>query len=64
MNIYDQMSAGTLKGFYIFKDNIAVMIRSEKVVLSTMGRVDSVVKLEQCIIKTLNVNGKFPKYQP
>ena len=63
MNIYDQMSAGTLKGFYIFKDNIAVMIRSEKVVLSTMGRVDSVVKLEQCIIKTLNVLHRMRNFQ-
>ena len=42
---------------------IAVMIRSEKVVLSTRGRVDSVVKLEQCIIKTLNVVHRMQKLQ-
>ena len=42
---------------------IAVMIRSEKVVLSTRGRVDSVVKLEQCIEKTLNVVHRIQKSQ-
>ena len=34
---------------------IAVMIRSERVVLSTKGQIDSVIKLKQCIAKTLDI---------